>query len=584
MSRAVADVEALDPSADTLFARAQTMLATRPADALRAARQAQALARERSDELGVVRSLLLEGMARDALGHAERDAVLAEALRLAEGLAEPVTLVRAVNAQLVVDIYHGRYADALARGRSMLGLAHVLGRDDLLGRLLNNLGTALSLIGEFERAISMFSDFHRLLAGDSAEARQQRLRALNNLAMAWLGLARTLPAERGEGEPRQALDRARALSEAACQGTLREPHIALRVSALDTLVGVLLERGEVDQAMAWVHRVEQASLDDLARGSVIWGTFALARSRVELADPACPLPPVLACLREIEALPGPRFRGGEMQAVLNRCLADALERSGEHRDALLYHRRWLQFEARTQSLLAREHAMAVHHTLDSLSGETEEFITHDLRNPLGAALVQMDAVPPQALSSAERARLLAARTGVQRAFNTAEHYLAIVRMRNLRRTDLKPIDLAELVDDVGERLAPPAGAQVRLERTLDWGLQVRGDRISLLTALTQLLRNALDHAPAGSAVEWHLTATPGAAVLTVTDSGVGLPAAMRQRLLAPVGPTEAHRGSGLGLTMIAKVAQVHDAQISVDDALGGTRIAISFPLVDAAPE
>ena len=77
--------------------------------------------------------------------------------------------------------------------------------------------------------------------------------------------------------------------------------------------------------------------------------------------------------------------------------------------------------------------------------------------------------------------------------------------------------------------------------------------------------------------------TPEAAVLSVADSGTGLPVAMRQRLLAPVGPTEAHRGTGLGLTMVAKVAQVHDAQVSVGDA-GGTRIEISFPLAEAAAD
>jgi signal transduction histidine kinase len=81
-----------------------------------------------------------------------------------------------------------------------------------------------------------------------------------------------------------------------------------------------------------------------------------------------------------------------MQATLQACLADVYERQGRHREALEYHRQWLRFEARSQSLWTREHAISVHHTLDSLRGETEEFITHDLRNPLGAALVQLESM------------------------------------------------------------------------------------------------------------------------------------------------------------------------------------------------
>lgn len=570
-----------DPGTDAFFDEALPLLAAHAGEALKVAHAAREVAQTRGDSLGVVRALLLEGMAHDALGQAERDGVLAEALERAEALAEPITLIRAVNSQIVVDIYHGRYADALWRGQSMLGLAHAVRRNDLLWRLSNNLGTALSMIGEYELAIQIFSECLTLSSGSGAAVRQQRLRTVNNMAMAWLGVARAPSSEGDPAAVRHALERAQSLAESACEGSLAEGHAALIAGSLDTLVGVLLEMGCASQAMQWVQRVGAAGATSFGRGSVTWGTFALAQSRAELARPGADLAAILAQLREIEALPGPRFRGGEMNAALNKCLAEALACAGQHQQALTYHRRWLQFEAKTQSLLAREHAMAVHRTLDSLRGETEEFITHDLRNPLGAALLQMATLSTDALGSSDRDALDQARQFVQRAFDTAEHYLTIVRMRNLRRADLNPIDLAELVDDVGERLAPPANAGVRLERDLEWGLEVRGDRISLLMALTELLRNALRHAPPGSAVTWALAAQPGVAVLTVADAGPGLSAAMRQRLLAPIGTAESHRGRGLGLTMIAKVAQMHDAQVVVAAGSAGTRITIRFPLVDA---
>lgn len=559
-------------TADDFFDRTQPLLASQPGRAAEVGQAALEHAEASGDEAGAIRSLLLLGMAYDALGRSERDALLKGALRRAERLADPVLLIRAVTSQMVVDIYQGRYAEALVRGRSMLGMAYVLSRDDLLWRLLNNLAIALNLIGEFEPAIGMFDECLRLLQGETPEIRIHRARTVNNQAMAWLGIAKLTQLTDAPGGD-QALDTARALAESACRQMLDENHLSLRLSTLDTLVSVLLQQHDADSAMHWVERVALASGDQLAVGSMHWGAFALVLSRVDLARPDVDVVEVLTRLRQVEALPGPRFRGGEMQAMLHLCLANALERSGAQEEALRYHRQWLQFEARTQSLLAREHAMAVHHTLDSLRGETEEFVTHDLRNPLGAALVQIDSVSRElSFDSQAVGRLAKARSGVQKALGMADHYLAIVRARNLRRAGLVRIDMAELVDDVGERLAPPAGGSARLLREIEWGLELRGDRILLLTAFDLLLRTALEQAPAGRAVSWTLCGGQGEAVLSV--EGWGLDAL-----------TSSSTGRTLAAVMLARVAQLHDSQmVSAPGEGGATCLQWRFPLAaDSAP-
>jgi signal transduction histidine kinase len=356
---------------------------------------------------------------------------------------------------------------------------------------------------------------------------------------------------------------------------LAESHLSMRLSALDTLVSVLLHAGDTHSAREWTDRVAAASGQELARGSMHWGPFALVLARVELAQGRSPLEDVLQLLREVESLPGPRFRGGEMQAALNQCLADTLERMGRHAQALKYHRAWLQFEARTQSMLVREHAMAVHHTLDSLRGETEEFITHDLRNPMGAALVQLG---PEALEAAPedtRRRMLEARQTIQQVFDTADHFLAGVRVRNLRRSELKVIDLAELVDDVGERLAPPAAAAVRLARDIEWGLDIRADRISLLMSLDHLLRSALAGAGEGAQVYWDLHAEPAHAVLSVQGCGLAW-----QARIAPLRAGSASpRGRDMAAVMVTRVAQLHDSTLDVvAEPDGDWRLEWRFPL------
>lgn len=555
----------LDERQDAFFEQAQPILAARPAEALRLGQAAERRAVSAGDRLGLIRALLLQGMAQSALGRPERDATLANALTMAEREAEPVTLLRAVNSQIVVDILNGRYADALWRGQKMLGLAHALRRNDLLWRLTINLGSALSLIGEFKMAIGMYRDCLVLLDGPlDAVRQQQRHQTVNNLAWSWLGVSRL---ERQDVDPTasvRALQFACEFAEDACEGALRQPHGGLRASSLDTLVGVLLEMGEVAQAVEWADRVERESQELLQSGTPAWGIHALARCRAELAGPDPDLVSILERLRVIESLPGPTFQSGDLNASLNRCLFEALRAQGDYKSSLIHHRRWLQFETRTQSLLAREHALAVHRTLESLRGETEEFITHDLRNPLGAAQVQLDHLLSAAGPLPLREKIVQARGAVNEVIDAADRYLVILRLRHLRRADLKPIDLAELADDVGERLAPPVGAAVKLEREIAWGLFVNGDRIALLMLLQELLRCALSCAADGTTVRCTLSPEGSQAMLVLHGDGVAWQRGMAMLLTTP----HAGRASAqaLGSTMVARVAQLHDARPEWDGA------------------
>lgn len=571
-----------DPAHDGFFDAFMPLLASSAEEALAVASAAQALAQERGDEGGVVRALLAEGMAHDALGHAQRDVVLARALEMSQRLGDPVLLLRATNVHVVVDIYRGRYADALMRGQAVLGLAHALQRPDLLGRLLNNLANALANIGEYMMSISLYREWQRLLVGESGETRLNRIRVANNEAIVWWRLAKTYDSRVAAREILDSLERARELAESALLGLLSGDHGNQRLSPLDTLVSVLLDMGQRVRALEWIERAEATCPSDASEpDSQNWDLFAITRSRVELANPGVDPRDVLQRLRAIEALPGPRFRGGEMQAALNTCLADALELAGQHREALAYHRQRLRFEARNQSLWTREHAMAVRHTLDSLRGETEEFITHDLRNPLGAALVQMDALAAgRDMGPPARQALARARGQVQRAIDAADFHLIIARVRNLRRSALGSFDLAELVDDVCERLAPPAGATIRLEREIEWGCEIRGDRISLLAALDYLLRTILEAASPHSEVTWRLSCDGGRVTLAIIGDGEGWARWLTGSPIGRVGTGPvAFDSKDLAQTMVARVVQLHDSRIeAVGPAEAPFQLRWDFPL------
>jgi len=106
-----------------------------------------------------------------------------------------------------------------------------------------------------------------------------------------------------------------------------------------------------------------------------------------------------------------------------------------------------------------------------------------------------------------------------------------------------------------------------------------GDRDALRTLVRNLVDNAVRYTPAGGRVQVQTAKTPQGALLEVTDSGPGIPAADRERVFdrfyrrvsAPEG------GSGLGLAIVKAIADRHGARVSLADAPGGgLRVTVDF--------
>lgn len=97
-----------------------------------------------------------------------------------------------------------------------------------------------------------------------------------------------------------------------------------------------------------------------------------------------------------------------------------------------------------------------------------------------------------------------------------------------------------------------------------------------------LADNAVRYAPEGARVQVRVAREAGAAVLTVDDSGPGIPAAERERVFDRFWRREASAattsGSGLGMAIVKSVAERHGAQLSLQDSpLGGLRVVVRFP-------
>ena len=214
-------------------------------------------------------------------------------------------------------------------------------------------------------------------------------------------------------------------------------------------------------------------------------------------------------------------------------------------------------------------------------------LAHDLRGPLTRlrgrielALIQ----PPD--PARDRDALLDTLTQADQALATFDSLLKIaVAEAGAAATELKPLDLSALARDAAELYEPVAEEKgVRLETHTDsapsW---VLGQRELLAQAVANLLDNAVKHTPAGGRIDVRTAADDGEAVLLVADSGPGIPEAHRARVLERFVRLEEARsapGAGLGLSLVAAVARLHDARLSLGDNAPGLKVELRFPAAE----
>lgn len=164
----------------------------------------------------------------------------------------------------------------------------------------------------------------------------------------------------------------------------------------------------------------------------------------------------------------------------------------------------------------------------------------------------------------------------------------VVDLQELAAADAAALHLSLLDCDLAEIAADAAGslagrfeaAGVSLRRELE-PAAVRADRRRLRQVVTNLLTNALKFTPDGGTVTVAARPTGAAAVLTVTDSGVGIPADELPRIFDRFwrGRQAAQTsGSGIGLAIAAELARAHGGELAASSAPGeGTTLTLTLP-------
>lgn len=210
-------------------------------------------------------------------------------------------------------------------------------------------------------------------------------------------------------------------------------------------------------------------------------------------------------------------------------------------------------------------------------------LTHEIRNPLNAAALQLNVLErrvrrmDEVLQPALLEPLLLVRDEIRRLDHILEDFLSFARPREFRPAE---VELTALFGRV-EALMGGAAEQKHVTLTCSPGRvrAVRGDEERLRQVFINLVLNAVDATPKGGRVRVSAEPHGPEVLIAVDDTGPGVPRELRQRLFEPFFTTKAS-GSGLGLPIVHAIVLQHGGSIEVEDApgdMGGARFSVRLP-------
>lgn len=204
---------------------------------------------------------------------------------------------------------------------------------------------------------------------------------------------------------------------------------------------------------------------------------------------------------------------------------------------------------------------------------------HELRTPLAALKTQAQVALRAADTEERRNALDNVLRGVDRATHLLEQLLTLARLDpEATATTHVAVDLQSLAREQLAEAAPWAHArEITLELTDAAETWVTGNRDQLAVLLRNLLDNAIRYTPRGGKV----VVRTGPGMLEICDSGPGIPPGERERVLQRFYriPGSGADGCGLGLSIVRRIAELHQARLELKDGHGsqGLCVAVIFP-------
>jgi two-component system OmpR family sensor kinase len=230
-------------------------------------------------------------------------------------------------------------------------------------------------------------------------------------------------------------------------------------------------------------------------------------------------------------------------------------------------------------------ALSARHASETRVRQFVADASHELRTPLAAirgytelAQRKRDELPDDVAHAMSRVE-----SETERMTQLVEDMLLLARLDTGRPLEREQVDVSRLVVDAVSD-AHIAGPDHQWSLDLpDEPVVVTGDEARLHQVLANLLANARTHTPPGTSVTTSLAVDQtGAAVLTVSDDGPGIPAWLQPEIFerfARGDSSRSRRGgsTGLGLAIVAAVVRAHGGTIGVHSVPGKTEFVVTFP-------
>ena len=222
-------------------------------------------------------------------------------------------------------------------------------------------------------------------------------------------------------------------------------------------------------------------------------------------------------------------------------------------------------------------------------------VSHELKTPLGAISLMAEAMlesrdDPEAVEHFGH-RVLHEAT---RMSNLINELIGLSRLQEGRIEEFGTVEVDSLVEDaIGSAAVSAEVAQIELVSDEPSGFTLPGDRTLLLTALSNLLVNAINHSPAGEVVSISRKLVDvhddTMVAIAVTDRGLGIAPADQQRVFerffrVDKARSRATGGTGLGLAIVKHVAASHGGHIGLWSKPGtGSTFTLYIP-IEKSPE
>jgi heavy metal sensor kinase len=213
--------------------------------------------------------------------------------------------------------------------------------------------------------------------------------------------------------------------------------------------------------------------------------------------------------------------------------------------------------------------------------------SHELRTPLTAIRTEAEVALTRATTTADQQHLLGSiLEECERLTRLTDQLLTLSREdAGVAPFVREPVDLQALVRGVAEIMRPLADARgLRPNVDCGDGVEVCGDGARLRQVFFNLLDNAIKYTPAGGEIGVRVERRSGEALVTVRDTGIGIPAEHLPRVFDRFYRVDKARsreqgGTGLGLSISRSIVAAHGGRIAVESFVGkGTTFTVILPL------